>query len=104
AARGAVEQSFRIHLYAEPFDVDYYRGYVGAQGTPPVPLDAPRWRPGPPDLALIDAELRRLNRAARADPGLRRRLTERSVEVARAIEAGDLARAAALLRVVETAR
>jgi hypothetical protein len=103
-SRGAVEQSFRLHLYAEPFDADYYRGYVAAQGTPSVALDAPRWRPGPPDPALIDAELRRLNRAARTDAALRRRLNARGVDITRALEAGEYEKAADVLRSVETTR
>lgn len=104
ASRGAVEQSFRLHLYAEPFDADYYRGYIAAQGTPSVALDAPRWRPGPPDGELVDAELRRLNNTARADAALRRRLNDRSIDVARALEAGEHDKAVEILRSVETAR
>lgn len=104
ASRGAVEQSFRLHLYAEPFDADYYRGYVAAQGVPSVALDMVRWRPGAPDRELVDAELRRLNRAARNDTSLRRRLTEAGVELARALEAGDHEAAARLLRSAEIAR
>lgn len=104
ASRGAVEQSFRLHLYAEAFDADYYRGYVAAQGTSSVPLDAPRWRPGPPDRELVDAELRRLNRAARTDAALRRSMNARGVDIARAIEAGEYEKAADVLRSVETAR
>lgn len=104
ASRGAVEQSFRLHLYAEPFDADYYRGYMAAQETPSVALDAPRWRPGPPDRQLVDAELRRLNRAARTDAALRRRMNGRGVDLTRAIEAGEYERAADVLRSVETAR
>jgi hypothetical protein len=104
ASRGAVEQSFRLHLYAEPFDANYYRGYIAAQGTPSVALDEPRWRPGAPDRQLIDAELRRLNGAARVNAGIRRRLIERSVDLVRAIETGDHDKAAELLRDVETDR
>jgi hypothetical protein len=104
AARGAVEQSFRAHLYAEPFDADYYRGYVAAEGTPAVALDAPRWRPGPPDHELIDAELRRLNANARQDAALRRRLGERGAELVRAIERGEHEHAARVLRDLEPSR
>ena len=104
ASRGAVEQSFRLHLYAEPFDADYYRGYVAAQSSPSVALDAPRWQPGPPDRELIDAELRRLNGTARLDKALRRRLNERGVDLVRAIEAGDHDAAVGVLRAIETGR
>jgi len=104
ASRGAVEQSFRLHLYAEPFDADYYRGFIAAQGTPSVALDAPRWRPGPPDHEVIDTELRRLNHVARTNAALRRRLNDRSLDVVRAIEVGDHEKAAELLRSVETTR
>ena len=103
-ARGAVEQSFRLHLYAEPFDADYYRGFVAAQGTPPVALDARRWRPGPADAQLVDAELRRLNQAARDDAGLRGRLADKAIEIVRAIEANEHDQASALLRGVESGR
>jgi hypothetical protein len=103
ASRGAVEQSFRLHLYEEPFDADYYRGYVAAQSTTSVALDAPRWRPGPPDRELIDTELRRLNRLARTDGALRRRLTERGVDLVRALETGNNTEAAELLREAEAA-
>jgi hypothetical protein len=104
AARGAVEQSFRLHLYAEPFDADYYRGYIAAQGTPSVALDAPRWRPGPPDREHVDTELRRLNATARTNAALRRSMNERSIEIVRAIEAGEHDKAAELLRSAETAQ
>lgn len=104
SSRGAVEQSFRLHLYEEPFDADYYRGYVAAQGTPSVALDAPRWRPGPADRELIDEELHRLNRTARSDAALRRRMSAKNVEIVRLLEAGDHEQAASLLRALETAR
>lgn len=104
ASRGFVEQSFRLHLYEEPFDADYYRGFVAAQGTPSVALTGARWRPGPPDAELVDAELRRLNRAARDDAALRRRLTAREVDLVRAIEAGDHDTTTSLLRRIEAGR
>jgi hypothetical protein len=104
ASRGAVEQSFRLDLYAEPFDAAFYRGYVAAQRTPAVALDAARWLPGPADGELVDAELRRLNRKARDDAELRRRLAAKRVELLRAIEVGDHAKAAALLHAAESAR
>jgi hypothetical protein len=102
SSRGAVEQSFRLHLYAEPFDANFYRGFVAAQGGVSVPLDAPRWRPGPPDRELVDAELQRLNRAARTDVPLRKRLRARGTELARGIEAGEHDKVLAILRSVET--
>lgn len=104
AARGATEESFRLHLYEEPFDAAFYRGYVAAQGAPSVPLDALPWRPGPPDRELVDLQLRRLNGAAKTDGQLRRRLGDRSVEIARAIEKGDFQAGATLLREAETSR
>jgi hypothetical protein len=102
SSRGAVEQSFRLHLYEEPFDSDYYRGYIAAEGSASVGFDAPRWRPGPADRDLIDVELRRLNGSARDDAALRRRLTARRVEIVRAIEASQYDKALKLLRSVET--
>jgi hypothetical protein len=104
ASRGAVEQSFRLHLYAEPFDADYYRGYVAASQGMAVSFDAPRWRPGPADLESVDDELRRLNRRARGDHALRARLDRRAIELAKAIAARDHDRALQILRGVENDR
>jgi hypothetical protein len=102
AARGAVEESFRLHLYEEPFGLDFYRGYVAAQGRASVDLGAARWRPGPVDAGHVDSELRRLNAAARRDVALRRRLATVAADLVRAIEVGDHEGAAELLRGAET--
>lgn len=104
SARGAVEQSFRLHLYAEPFDADYYRGFVASQATPSVELDAPRWRPGPVDRELIDLELRRLNQRARLDGALRDRLGRNGAELVRLVEIGQLDNVLSLLRRIEQGR
>ena len=104
ASRGAVEESFRLYLYDEPFGPGYYRGFAAAQSARSVDLDAPRWRPDPPDASFVDAELRRLNRAARRDGALRKRLAASASALARALEAGDYAGAAALLGDVEADR
>ena len=104
STRGAVEESFRIHLYEEPFDADFYRGFAAARGEPSVAFDGPRWRPGPVDAGVVDIELRRLNRAALGDPGLRRRLSTIGSDVVRLLDAGDHSAALALLRRVDTSR
>jgi hypothetical protein len=104
AARGAVEESFRLHLYEEPFGADFYRGFAAAQGRTSVDLAAPRWQPGPADAAHVDAELRRLNVAARRDEALRRRLTAVATDLIAALDAGDHEAAAALLREAEDRR
>lgn len=97
ARRGAVEDSFRLHLFQEPFGADYYRGFTAASGLTTVDLEAPRWRPGPPDVATVDAELRRLNALARTDRDLRRRLAAIATDLLAAVDDGDHARAMALL-------
>lgn len=104
SARGAVDESFRIHLYEEPFDADYYRGFTAARDERAVAFDVQRWRPGPIDAGDVDAELRRLNRAAHTNPGLRRRLSTIGSELVRLLDASDPAAALAVLRGLETAR
>jgi hypothetical protein len=104
ASRGAVEQSFRLDLYSEPFDANYYRGFAAAAGAPGIALDGARWLPGPADAAFVDSELRRLNRAARGDAALRLRLATNRADILRAIETSDHARAATLLRRAQMGR
>jgi hypothetical protein len=87
AARGALEDSFRAHLYQEPFGRDFYRGFAAAWSARAVDLDAPRWRPGPADAAFVDHELRRVNRASARDPALRQRLTAAASQLARLLAA-----------------
>lgn len=101
SARGAVEESFRNHLYQEPFGPGFYRGFTAARGGGGVDLDAPAWRPGPADATFVDAELRRLNAAARGDHALRTRLRAIAVELARALDASDHEGALQLLRGVQ---
>lgn len=102
AARGAVEESFRIHLYEEPFGVDFYRGFVAARGRDAVALDVRRWRPGPVDAAEVDAELQRLNGVALRDPAMRRGLSSISTQLIHKLEKRDYAAAMTLLGGVET--
>jgi hypothetical protein len=102
--RGAVEESFRLHLYEEPFDADYYRGFAAARGEPALAFDRPRWRPGPPDARLVDDELRRLNRRAHVDAALRARLAATRGELVKLLEARDHAAALEILRRVEAVR
>jgi hypothetical protein len=104
SARGALEDSFRMHLYQEPFDADYYRGFAAARGALPIEIGATRWRPGPVDAGFVDGELRRLNRAAHHDPALRRRLAAVSTDLVRTLEARDHDAALAILRRVEHTR
>lgn len=101
SARGALDESFRIHLYEEPFDADYYRGFTAASDARPVPFDAPRWQPGPVDAGVVDDELRRLNHAARTDVALRRRLSTSAIELARLLDAAAYDAALAILRRAE---
>lgn len=97
AVRGAVDDSFRTHLFEEPFGVDYYRGFTAARDVAAVDLEAPRWRPGPPDAATVDAALRRLNLLARTDAALRRRLAAAATSLLEAVDAGDHVRALGVL-------
>ncbi len=104
SARGAVEESFRMHLYEEPFDADYYRGFTAARNDRAVAFDVQRWRPGPIDAKAVDEELRRLNRSALADPRLRRRLSTIGGELVRLLQANDHPAAFKLLRGLEASR
>jgi hypothetical protein len=100
-ARGAVEESFRVHLFEEPFGADYYRGFTASQAGPAVDLDVAPWWPGPADARVVDAELRRLNQLARRDPALRRRLAAIGEQLLRELDANAHERALELLRRTE---
>ena len=101
-SRGAVEESFRLHLYEEAYGPGFYRGFAAAQGRGSVELDAPRWRPGPVDSAYVDGELRRLNGLARREPALRKRLKAVAAELVQALEDADHDAALRILRDAET--
>jgi hypothetical protein len=101
AARGAIEESFRAHLFEEPFGLDFYRGYAAAESKRTVDLAAAPWWPGPTDATVVDGELRRLNDAARRDPVLRARLTAAAPELMQALADGAHERARDVLRHAE---
>jgi hypothetical protein len=101
APRGSVEESFRVHLFEEPFGADFYRGFTAAEARAPVNLGSAPWWPGPADAHVVDAELRRLNEAARRDPALRRRMAAAATDLMEALDEDAYERAHEILRRIE---
>jgi hypothetical protein len=98
ASRGAVAESFRLNLYAEPYGPSFYRGYVANRSGHQVKGGA-AWLPPAAiiDAARVDAELRALEALAARDPALRQRLRAAAPAVLRALADEDFEKAAGLL-------
>jgi hypothetical protein len=106
ASRGAVAEAFRAGLFSVAYGSGFYEGFVGNSGEAPVDAHAKPWAPAPQtiDASTIDAELARLDEAARQDPALKERLSKVAEDVARAVEARRWSVAAELLARAEAGR
>lgn len=103
SSRGAVAESFRQHLFEEPYGSAFYTGFVLNSSTVPVAPPAQRFWPRavPMDREGIEVELARLERLARRKPRLKKRLRTVVPAVLRFLHDDQLVRAASALRKAE---
>jgi len=70
ASRGSIEQSFHDRLFASPFGLEYYRGFVDRTGGVPVDLAGARLAAHPPSHRLLSRSLLATSGALLASSGI----------------------------------
>jgi hypothetical protein len=102
AARGAVAEAFRRHLYAEPYGPGFYRGFAASRGDRVAPGVDRSWlpaaaRPEVIDAAFARARLDEVENLAARDPLLRAALRGVASDILRALDERRFADAVELL-------